>query len=114
MLSGFIVLFLIVGIILITMEVTKSKYQCPGPQIKYKYLPRTYEEEMDNYIYPSMVYGNMFESSSPWATSFDLFPRRKLRFDEETGRVYQVDEDDNVKKSKGNSYGDLVNPIAVQ
>ena len=111
MLTGLIVLFLIVGIILITMEVTKSKYQCDKPQIKYKYLPRTYQEELDNYVYPSMVYGKMFESSSPWATSFDLFPRRKLRFNENTGKVEEVDNDGNLIGS--NDKGNLINPIAT-
>jgi len=68
-----LVLFLVfVGVILITIGYVKSNMGCPPPIIKYKYIPKTFEEEQNNPLPLMSVYGNMFEKNSPWINNINL------------------------------------------
>jgi hypothetical protein len=37
--------------------------------IEYRYIPRTFEEEMTEPIYVSKIFENMFSQPSPWIVS---------------------------------------------
>ena len=66
----FIVLVLIFAIIFITIGLTKANYKCPPNQIKYVYIPRTFEEQQNNPATPSEIFSKLFDEPSPWISSF--------------------------------------------
>jgi len=67
----FIVLVLfIIGVIFIVIEVTKSYNECPVPEIKYRYLPRSFKDEQKEPVPINDLYGRMFDEPSPWVGSF--------------------------------------------
>ena len=43
--------------------------KCPPPIVKFKYIPRTFEEEQINPIPIKSVYGKLFSEDSPWEKS---------------------------------------------
>tara|TARA_Y100000590_G_C14898233_1_gene705369 strand:+ start:262 stop:486 length:225 start_codon:yes stop_codon:yes gene_type:complete len=62
-----IVLFLMfVGVILITIGYMKTHMKCPPPIVKFKYIPKTFEEEQNTPIAIKSIYGKMFTENSPW------------------------------------------------
>ena len=74
-----ILLLLFVGVIFITIGMTKAmnkpveKYD----KIIYKYIPRTFEEEQLNPIPVSDVFETMFSQPDPWTTSMRNYDVRK-------------------------------------
>ncbi len=59
-----------VGIILILLNsLNKQTTSCPPQQIIYKYIPRTFEEEQEEPVYPSDIFKTMFTQQSPWIRS---------------------------------------------
>lgn len=67
----FIVLVLfIIGVIFIVIEVTRSYNECPVPEIKYRYLPRSFKDEQNEPVPINDLYGRMFDEPSPWVGSF--------------------------------------------
>ena len=40
-----------------------------NPKIVYRYIPRTAEEDKAEPIFPSQVFGKMFDQPSPWVRS---------------------------------------------
>lgn len=64
-----LILFLI-GIIIITVGITRTTYQCPPHQIKYIYVPRTFEEQQNDPIPVSDIFQKMFDEPSPWVSAF--------------------------------------------
>lgn len=77
-----IVLFIIIiGIIFITISLTKNQVQNnmkeQEPKIEYRYIPRTFEEEQFNPVYPSEVFETMFSEPSPWILSIREYDERK-------------------------------------
>jgi len=57
---------LIIGIIFISIELVKMYYTCPPKEIVYKYIPRTFEEEQEQPVFPSDIFKKMFKNPSPW------------------------------------------------
>ena len=79
----FIVLVLIlVGIIFIVIELTKSYNTCPEKQIEYRYLPRTFKEEQESSVPINDIYGTMFDQASPWVGSFTKQENMRVLRDE--------------------------------
>ena len=67
----FIVLVLVlISIIFIVIELTKSYNTCPETKIEYRYLPRSFKEEQESPVPIDDVYGTMFNQASPWVGSF--------------------------------------------
>lgn len=62
----FIILCFVIGLIFMTIELTKMINKCPPPTIVYKYVPRTFEEEQNEPVFPSEIFKKMFKNPSPW------------------------------------------------
>ena len=74
-----IILLLFLGILCITISITKNiqSQQCPQPKIIYRYIPRTFKQEQDEPIYPSDVFRTMFEKPDPWMLSVGALDSHK-------------------------------------
>ena len=79
-LRGFFLIMLIIGIILIIVYYFSSNIigNCE-PQIIYKYIPRTLEEEETQPIYVSEIFKTMFTQPSVWINSIqdDYFRKQE-------------------------------------
>lgn len=61
-----ILLIIFIGILLITIDLSKENNNYQKQKIIYKYIPRTLEEEEENPIYVSDIFNTMFSQPSPW------------------------------------------------
>ena len=44
----------------------KANQMCPPPVIQYRYYPKTFEQEQEDPVAVSVLYGSMFKDKSPW------------------------------------------------
>lgn len=73
-----LLLFLICGIILIVIEVTRVDRECPKQKIIYRYVPRTFNEEQNEPVYPSQIFQSMFTQPTAWIRGiYDYDLRRR-------------------------------------
>ncbi len=79
MLKALIIFILFVGILFVVIEVTRINAQTNGgdPHIIFKYIPRTFEEEMIDPVPVSDIFETMFSQPSPWVGSIRTYDRRK-------------------------------------
>ena len=69
---GFIVLFLIIGIILIVIYVNiNSQVSKIQQKIVYKYIPQSLVEQDEAPVYVSEIFKTMFSQPSTWIDSID-------------------------------------------
>jgi hypothetical protein len=70
--KGIFLIILIIGIILIIIYYFSNNIigNC-DPQIIYKYIPRTLEEEESQPIYVSQIFKTMFTQPSVWINSIE-------------------------------------------
>ena len=70
----FIMLFLIIGIVLVSVSWLRADLQCPPPKVIYRYVPKHTLDiqfsEDDNL--PSKIFADLFEKSSPWLGGYDI------------------------------------------
>lgn len=67
-----IILLIFFGMLLLLLNsYNKTQQNCPAPQTIYKYLPRTFDEEQNEPVYPSDIFKTMFSQQSPWVRSID-------------------------------------------
>ena len=76
-LTGTLLILLIVGIVLITISLARSAKECPKPQTIYRYVPRTFDEEQDQPVYPSQIFATMFTSPEPYIRGIYNYDNRK-------------------------------------
>jgi len=68
-----LITLLIIGVILMTMELTRNSFAKCTEKTTYKYIPRTIQEEADDPVFVTDVFKSMFEDPSPWViSSFDI------------------------------------------
>jgi predicted transcriptional regulator YheO len=72
-----ILILLFIGILCVTINLTQSSYQCPTTKIIYKYVPRTFDEEQREPVYPSDIFKTMFSQQSPWIRSISDLDTQK-------------------------------------
>lgn len=78
MITKIIIIFLMFfGILCLAVAITKNNKSCPPPQIVYKYIPRTFEEEQNEPVYVSDIFASMFSQPSPWMVSIGNIDQRK-------------------------------------
>lgn len=61
-----LLLSLFVGIILVVIQIVIMYHTCPPSTIEYRYIPRTFEEEQNEPVFPSDIFIKMFKNPSPW------------------------------------------------
>lgn len=57
------IILLLFGISCIVISNTQK---CQSQKIEYKYIPRTFQQEQNNPIYPSDIFIKMFQKPDPW------------------------------------------------
>jgi hypothetical protein len=62
--------FLILGIILITIGFSRMYFTKDNSKVIYRYIPRTFNEDQDNPVPLSDLYGGMFEGIEPREGTF--------------------------------------------
>ena len=67
--KNFILVLFIVGIVIVTMEVTKMTYQCHLKEIEYKYVPRSLDMDIKDSADVDKIFRTMFQSAEPWIGS---------------------------------------------
>lgn len=72
-----------VGIGLIIIGIAKKPGDRPQKIIEYRYVPRTFKEEQEAPIRPSVIFGDMFNRPTPWVGDARLGDRGSSR------RTYQ-------------------------
>lgn len=78
MFRSILIMFLFIGITLVIIEFVKTEQKCPKQKIIYKYIPRTFEDEQDEPVYPSDIFKAMFTQPTPWIGAInDLDLKRK-------------------------------------
>jgi hypothetical protein len=63
-------IFLILGIILITIGFSRMYFTKDNSKIIYRYIPRTFKEDQDNPVPLSDLYGSMFANIEPSSITF--------------------------------------------
>lgn len=74
-----ILIILFIGVLLMTIESIKvyMGHNKPKTRIEYRYIPRTYEDEMSEPIFVSEIFDTMFSQPSPWLLSVREYDQRK-------------------------------------
>lgn len=78
MLKNLLLLLLLVGIILVIVELVRSQKTETVEKIIYRYIPRTFDEEQNEPVYPSDIFNAMFTQPSTWiGETTDLDTRKR-------------------------------------
>ncbi len=85
-------LLLFIGILMIVIALIKSNSQFPQSPIQtiYKYLPKTMEEELNNPVYVSQIFNQMFTQPSPWIVQVNDLNYRKINDQANLYNISQV------------------------
>lgn len=77
---------------MVVISLIKSNSQFPQSptQIIYKYLPKTMDEEMDNPVYVSEIFNQMFSQPSPWIVQVNDLNYRKINNQANLYNISQV------------------------
>lgn len=80
--KNILIFIILIGIIIIIIDSTK-KYtfeQCPKSEIKYIYVPRSFNLEQDNPLFIREIFGGLFNDASTWlgSTSNTLSNMKKI------------------------------------
>ena len=72
-------LVVFIGILLVVVDVIRIKSGLveKEPEIIYRYIPRTFEDEQLDPIFVTDIFETMFSQPSPWVGSVRSYERRK-------------------------------------
>jgi hypothetical protein len=70
-------LIFIIGIVFITISLTKAYNHCPPRQTVYRYVPRTFIEDQENPVPLDDLFYSMFNDPSAYVASVDVTRRRQ-------------------------------------
>lgn len=62
---------LVIFVFIVIKYVSMNK-ECPPPEIRFRYIPKTFKEEQDYQNPISYTFQNMFDKNSTWAQSVDF------------------------------------------
>jgi hypothetical protein len=83
MLQLILLILIFVGIIFITINLVKNANTCDTqPQIIYRYIPRTFDEEQEDPAYASDIHKTLFSLKSPWiynANDIEIHKQASIR-----------------------------------
>jgi hypothetical protein len=79
MIKVLIILIIFIGILFITTDIIRIQAGLieKKPDVVYRFVPRTFEEEQLYPIYPSEIFETMFSQPSPWIVTTREYDRRK-------------------------------------
>lgn len=78
MIKVVILIILVIGLLLITLDLGWTYNSCPEQQIIYKFIPRSFSENQDNPVPLDDLFGKMFSDATPWIASFNtnILPKK--------------------------------------
>lgn len=68
---------LIIGLIFMTIGLTRATIETPNEKIVYRYIPRTFEEEQNEPVMISDIFKTMFSQPEPWIGNINDVDTRK-------------------------------------
>lgn len=77
MLQIIMMLIFLIGLILVTISLTKTYNRCEPTKTVYRYVPRTFIEDQENPIPLDDIFYDMFNNPSPYVASVDITRRRQ-------------------------------------
>jgi hypothetical protein len=79
MYKALIILMIFLGILFVAIDVIRIKAGLieKKPEVIYKYIPRTFEEEQLDPVYVSEIFETMFSQPSPWIISIREYDKKK-------------------------------------
>ena len=79
MYKAIILIIIFIGILFIAIEVVRIQVGLleKKPEIEYRYIPRTFEEEQNDPLYVSEIFETMFSQPSPWILSVREYDQKK-------------------------------------
>lgn len=73
--KSFALLILMIGVIFITVGISKERDTCPPNKVEYRFVPRTFFDEQTAQIPTiSSQFSSMFQDSSAWDKSVGMTP----------------------------------------
>jgi hypothetical protein len=78
--KNLILLIFIIGVVIITKEVTKMTFECPQKEIETRYMPRTMDMDIQDSKNIDKIFKSMFQGSEPgiYSSRADSNKFRKL------------------------------------
>ncbi len=61
-----LVLLIIIGVVLLIVEISKSTVKCNKESVIYRYIPRTFKEEQDEPVFVTDIFKTMFSQPGVW------------------------------------------------
>ena len=79
MIRELIILIIFAGLLFIAVDLVRVKAGLveKTPDIVYRFVPRTFEEEQMYPVYPSEIFETLFSQPSPWIVTTREYDRRK-------------------------------------
>ena len=71
----FVFLLAYLGVMAVVVGFVLQSRQCPPPEIEYRYIPRSFQEDQDNPQRVSAIYDAMFKEPTPWIRDVSTTPR---------------------------------------
>lgn len=65
-------LLFFIGLSFIVIGYVKSSTNCPSPKVEYRFIPRTFQEEQEAPVKPSVIFADMFNKPTPYIGGFSL------------------------------------------
>jgi hypothetical protein len=72
------ILLLFIAILFISIDLTRTYYKVSNQKIVYRYIPRTFNQEMDHDVPVSEIFEKMFTNPSPWIAGLNDGESRKV------------------------------------
>lgn len=71
-----LMLLLIIGLVMLFIGYQQEKSLSPFPQIIYKYIPKSYYDEMYQNTPVTSIFSKMFNNASPWMSAKPGYDQR--------------------------------------
>lgn len=71
------VIFLICGLLMMTIGIMKMNEKLPETKVIVKYIPKTFDEDQREQPFVSEIFKSMFTDQTPWVSSIMDYDRRK-------------------------------------
>ncbi len=66
------------GLVLVISEIISNIRETPKERVIYRYIPRTFDEEMDEPVFVSDIFETMFTQPSTWIGGYnDVYNKKR-------------------------------------
>lgn len=72
-----IILLLFLGTVFIVRDLVRLSVACPKQKVIYRFVPRTFNEEIESPVSVTDIFKTMFSQPSPWIRSIRDYDQRK-------------------------------------